>query len=228
MGQFDWLASAFDTTVFTVFDTETTGLEPRSCRVVEAGGLRFDEQGVIARFNTLINPETTMPSEVTKINGITDEMLKGQPVAAVVFPDFLHFIGKTILIAHNASFDINFINAELSRLSLPPLQNRVIDTLLLAKDVFPGLPKYSLQQLAIRFGINAKDAHRAEDDARVCMELFLVCVKALKERCPKTDSSQPVLEPVSQAQSQSRYDPLEDIMEEPDDGDLFTEDDLEQ
>lgn len=228
MGQFDWLASSFDTTVFTVFDTETTGLEPRLCRVVEAGGLRFDVRGVIARFNTLINPISPMPAEVTKINGITDEMLKGQPVAASAFPDFLHFIGNTVLIAHNASFDINFVNAELARLSLPPLQNRVVDTLLLAKDVFPGLPKYSLQQLALRFGIQAKDAHRAEDDARVCMELFLVCIKALKERNPQATSAQPALTSVSQTETRSGYDPMEETMDENDYGDLFTDEEIEQ
>lgn len=187
MSQFDWLVEASKHTVFTVFDTETTGLEPKTCRVVEAGGIRFDSRGVIARFNVLINPDTPMPPEVTKINGINDAMLKGQPNAAKVIPDFLHFIGNSVLIAHNAPFDINFINAELSRLGQPPLKNTVVDTRIFAREIFPGLPKYALQDLASRFGINAKDAHRAEDDARVCMELFLVCLNELKRRNPHLD-----------------------------------------
>lgn len=198
MSQFDWLIAAFPSTVFTVFDTETTGLEPKNCRVVEAGGIRFDARGINSRFNVLINPGAPMPAEVTKINGITDSMLKGQPDAAKVMPDFLRFIGDSVLIAHNAPFDVNFINSELSRLSLPPLRNRVIDTRIFAKEMFPGLPKYALQDLALHFGIQALDAHRAEDDARVCMELFLICIEELRKRNPhaaqktQPDGAQPL------------------------------------
>ena len=182
MGQFDWLATSFESTPFTVFDTETTGLEPKHCRVVEAGAIRFDAMGIKARFNALINPGTPMPPEVTKINGITDGMLKGQPDAAGVLPDFIRFIGDSVLIAHNAPFDISFINEELARLGKPALKNRVIDTRIFAKEMFPDLPKYALQELAVRFGIQAIDAHRAEDDARVCMELFLVCLGRLRDK----------------------------------------------
>ncbi len=184
MTQYDALLSSFSKTVFTVFDTETTGLDPKSNRVVEIGGIRFDSRGIVSRFSVLINPKVPMPPEVTKINGITDAMLAGQSESKTVLPDFMRFIGNTVLIAHNAPFDVNFINEDLSRLALPPLTNKVIDTRLFAKEVFPDLPKYALQELALRFGIEAKDAHRAEDDARVCMELFLVCMKKLREKNP--------------------------------------------
>lgn len=182
MTQYDWLASDWGKTVFTVFDTETTGLDPKPNRVVEIGGLRFDSKGIISRFNVLINPGMPMPAEASRINGITDTMLTDQPTTAEVIPDFLRFAGDSVLIAHNAPFDISFVNEELSRLGLPSLQNKVVDTRILARDIFPGLPKYSLQDLAIKFGITAVDAHRAEDDARVCMELFMVCVEKLREK----------------------------------------------
>lgn len=185
MSQFDWLVASFPKTVFTAFDTETTGLDPRQNRVVEIGALRFDSRGINSRMNILVNPDTFMPSEVTRINGITDAMLAGQPKAAQVIPDFLRFGGDTVLIAHNAPFDVGFINEELLRLKLPPLRNRVLDTRIFAKEIFPGLPNYKLQDLAQRFGIESIDAHRAEDDARVCMELFLVCLEKLKEKNPK-------------------------------------------
>jgi len=191
MGQYDWVAGAFPTAIFTVFDTETTGLEPKQCRVVEAGAIRFDRRGVISRFNVLINPGSPMPPEVTKINGITDDMLKKQPDASKVLPDFLRFIGDSVLIAHNAPFDVSFINEELARLGLPPLKNKVIDTRIFAKEMFPDLPKYALQELAVRFGIQAIDAHRAEDDARVCMELFLVCLARLNERLGTANDTAP-------------------------------------
>lgn len=184
MGQYDWVVSELNTLSFTAFDTETTGLDPVSQRIVEIGGIRFDSKGPRSRFNTLINPGTPMPSEASRINGITDAMLAGKPEAAIAIPDFLRFIGDSVLIAHNAPFDINFVNGELGRLRLPRLTNKVVDTRLFAKEVFPGLPKYALQDLAVRFGIQALEAHRAEDDARVCMELFLVCVQRLKELKP--------------------------------------------
>ncbi|HNY15987.1 MAG TPA: exonuclease domain-containing protein [Treponemataceae bacterium] len=184
MSQFDWLVAAFPWTVFTAFDTETTGLEPKLNRVVEAGAIRFDSIGVSARFNALINPMVPMPSEVTKINGITDAMLKKEPPSGEVLPDFMEFIGDTPIIAHNAPFDVAFINEELSRLGKPPLKNRVIDTRIFAKELFPSLQSYRLQDLARHFSITAIDAHRAEDDARVCMELFLVCLARLKETRP--------------------------------------------
>lgn len=184
MSQFDWLVAAFPWTVFTAFDTETTGLEPKLNRVVEAGALRFDSIGVSARFNALINPMVPMPPEVTKINGITDAMLMKEPPSAEVIPDFMEFIGDTPIIAHNAPFDVAFINEELSRLGRPPLKNRVIDTRIFAKELFPSLHSYRLQDLARNFSITAIDAHRAEDDARVCMELFLVCLARLRETRP--------------------------------------------
>ena len=185
MSQFNWLITSFSDTVFTAFDTETTGLDPKSNRVIEIGGIRFDSRGIRSRFNVLIDPKFPIPPEVTRINGITDAMVAGQSESKKVLPDFLRFIGDTVLIAHNAPFDINFINEELIRLGITTMKNKVIDTRIFAKEVFPGLPKYSLQELAVKFGIEARDAHRAEDDARVCLELFLNCMDKLREKNPK-------------------------------------------
>ena len=172
MTSYDWLAAVYDTAAFIAFDTETTGLDPASGRIVEIGAVKFDRRGVIARYNVLINPEMPMPEEAGKVNGITDEMLKDKPLIADVFPDFFDFIGTGVLVAHNAPFDINYVNAELKRLEKPPLTNKVIDTRIFAKEVYTGLSSYALQDLAVQLGITALEAHRAEDDARVCMELF--------------------------------------------------------
>lgn len=242
MGQFDWLATSFETTPFTVFDTETTGLEPRLCRVVEAGAIRFDAKGIKARFNALINPGTPMPPEVTKINGITDAMLAGQPDAAGALPDFIRFIGDSVLIAHNAPFDVSFINEELARLGKPALKNRVIDTRIFAKEMFPDLPKYALQELAVRFGIQAIDAHRAEDDARVCMELFLVCLKRLREKLgvqagqnvaeasgANAPDATAVIQPLAGAEgAKTAQHPSVTAIEEPEQEDLFGDDFAEE
>ena len=172
MTSYDWLAAVYDTAAFIAFDTETTGLDAAVGKIVEIGGVKFDRRGIIARYNVLINPQMPMPEEAGKVNGITNAMLKDKPVIAAVFPDFLEFIGTGILVAHNAPFDINYVNTELARAEKPLLTNKVVDTRIFAKEVFPGLSSYALQDLAVQFGITALEAHRAEDDARVCMELF--------------------------------------------------------
>lgn len=173
---FNWLQEAFDTEIFTAFDTETTGLEPSLERVIEIGAIRFDKNGIIARYNVLINPQRPILAQVTKINNITDAMVKNEAPFSGIVSDFISFIGKSILIAHNAPFDLSFINAEFARLSQAELQNRCIDTIPFAKTEFPQAGKYSLQFLAQYFHIDVKNAHRAEDDARVCMEIFLKCL----------------------------------------------------
>ncbi len=172
MSTYDWLATIYNECTFVAFDTETTGLKPDENRVVEIGAIKFDATGIVSRFSVLIDPECPMPEAAGAVNNITDDLLKGQPLFKDVAKDFLHFIQNTVLVAHNAMFDIAFINAELKRCKIGKLSNKFIDTLIFSKEVFPRLNSYKLQELAKRFEIVAFEAHRAEDDARVCMELF--------------------------------------------------------
>jgi len=171
--------------VFVAFDLETTGLDPRKDHIVEIGAVKFDKNGPVARYSVLINPGVPMPPEAEKINKISDEMLKGKPSLDEVLPDFLRFIDGTALAAHNAPFDCGFINEKLkkspgnpgaiSRISPFP----VIDTLILARELFPGLRSYSLQNLAGELRIKPTLAHRAEDDARLCMEILVRCMEQM-------------------------------------------------
>ena len=192
---YDWAIKAYaGGAVFTAFDLETTGLDPRLDKIVEIGAVKFDRQGIIARFSVLINPGVPMPAEAGKVNNITDQMLRGKPSLDEVFPDFMRFILDTTLAAHNAPFDCGFINEKLKERwerkssaqgldfgggagpwapPFPSLPNPVADTLVFAREAFPGLRSYSLQNLAAELEIPARDAHRAEDDARLCMEIFL-------------------------------------------------------
>ncbi|MCA1949836.1 MAG: 3'-5' exonuclease [Treponema sp.] len=232
MGTYDWVRDLLfgdppaeaGRTTFIAFDTETTGLEPKTDRIVEIGAVKFDSLGPIGRFSVLINPGIPMPAEASRVNGITDEMLSKQPPIEEVLPDFLSFIGSGVLVAHNAPFDLSFINAALARLwaaaedrekrafdqpSLldeeepgqkahideerplwkPPcaaLPNRVVDTRIMAKELIPGRYSYKLQDLAEYLQIKALEAHRAEDDARVCMEVFLKCAQLI----PNTSTGQ--------------------------------------
>ncbi|MGP1454999.1 MAG: 3'-5' exonuclease [Treponema sp.] len=184
MTSFDWLAAVYDTAVFTAFDTETTGLDHQTGRVVEIGAVQFDMRGIIARYNVLINPQMAMPEDAQKVNGITDEMLSDKPIFIQVEPDFSCFIQGSVLVAHNAPFDVHYINTELQRIGLPLLSNKVVDTRIFTKELYPGLQSYALQDLAMQFGIQALEAHRAEDDARVCMELFMCMLTQFLKKDP--------------------------------------------
>ena len=188
MESYDWALEAYrDGAVFTAFDIETTGLDAQKDRIVELGAVKFDRQGPISRFNVLINPGIPMPPEAGRVNNITDEMLAGQPSLEAVFPDFLRMIQGTVIIAHNAPFDCGFINQNLKESygraggawipPFPTLPNKIADTLVLSRRVFPGRASYKLQELAAFLKINTVSAHRAEDDARICMEIFIACVQ---------------------------------------------------
>jgi DNA polymerase-3 subunit epsilon len=219
MGSYDFIPAVYrDKGVFTAFDLETTGLDPKQDRIVEIGALKFDKRGPVSRFSVLINPGIPMPAEAGRVNNITDEMLRGKPSLDQIFSDFIGFIGDTILIAHNAPFDCGFINEKLKdrfegsgkreedpaqgsllddpgedpegekhwKAPFPSLPNRIVNTLVYAKEVFPGRYKYNLQDLARSLGIGSVDAHRAEDDARVCMEIFVRCVEESPKSVQKT------------------------------------------
>jgi DNA polymerase-3 subunit epsilon len=101
---------------FTAFDIETTGLDPKQDRIVEFGAVKFDNRGIISRYAVLINPGIPMPPEAGRVNNITDAMLAGKPSLETVFPDFLRLVKNTVIIAHNAPFDLGFVNEKLKTL----------------------------------------------------------------------------------------------------------------
>ncbi len=165
--------------VFVAFDLETTGLSPQLDRIAEIGAVKFVDGRETARFGTLVDPEMAMPPGAAAVNGITDAMLAGKPTIREALPDFLKFAEGAVLVAHNASFDLGFVNSAMGRLGRGRLANDFVDTRVMAQRAFPGRANYKLQSLAVDLGVKALDAHRAEDDARVCLELFQACLKQL-------------------------------------------------
>ena len=172
--------------IFVAVDTETTGLHAEDDYIMEIGAVKFNCGGAVGEpFSSLVKPPVSINPFLTKLTHITDAMLQDAPSANSVLPEFLRWLGgkEPLLLAHNAPFDLYFINAELDRLNLPPLKNLVLDTLPLSRWAYPALAKegtegsYKLQSLASRLGIKAVAAHRAQDDARVCKELFERIIK---------------------------------------------------
>ncbi|MBQ0052099.1 MAG: 3'-5' exonuclease [Treponema sp.] len=158
---------------FCAFDTETTGLKPSTERLIEIGAVKFNKDGILGSMGTLINPGIPIPARATEINHITDQMVSDSPTEAEVIPQFLEFSKDTILVAHNAQFDLRFVNSVLERQEKPILPNKAIDTLIFSRWVLPDNEHWTQVFLAQQLGIEVRDAHRATDDARVCMELFI-------------------------------------------------------
>jgi DNA polymerase-3 subunit epsilon len=160
-----------------LFDTETTGLEPgQGHRVIEIAALELINDLPTGRsFHRLIDPERDIPGDATRIHGITLQHLRGKPRFAEIAEELLAFFGEDRLVAHNAPFDFAFLDAELSAMSRPRLDpGRMVDTLVLAKTRFPGLPN-SLDALCRRFGIDlsARTTHNALLDCKLLAEVYV-------------------------------------------------------
>lgn len=154
---------------FVVFDLETTGFSPRYDEITEIGAVKIENGRIIDRFSTFVNPLRPIPPKIVELTNITDEMVSDAPTVDVALPLFEDFIGDSILVAHNASFDSRFIEFRRKDKANYP----TIDTLLLAQCLDLQVKNYKLATLAKRFGINLQGAHRAVNDAEATAELFL-------------------------------------------------------
>ena len=160
-----------------VLDTETTGLDPlQGHRVVEIGCVElWNHLATGKTFHVYLNPERDMPSEAAMVHGLTEEFLADKPVFSELADDFLSFIGDSQLIIHNAAFDMNFLNAELTRCGYKRLPNeRATDTVMMARKKFPGAPA-SLDALCKRFGVDlsTRKLHGALLDSQLLAEVYL-------------------------------------------------------
>lgn len=164
---------------FVVFDIETTGLSPLSCKITEIGAVLVRKDEVLAVFNTFVDPEVPIPPEITKLTGIDDEMVKGAPKTEEALSQFLDFIGNRMLVAHNASFDISFIRKAAADCGLP-FSNAYLDTVSMSRFVNPDLKKHKLDTIAEYFGLGDFNHHRASDDAEMCARIFYRMVDKLE------------------------------------------------
>ena len=160
---------------FLAFDLETTGLFPIACHIVEFGAVRFRWDGSeLEWFEQLVDPECPIPPSVSQIHGITDTMVRGKPTVTEVLPRFIEFLGgtDTILLAHNATFDLGFLGIALTKLGheFPP--HPIIDTLDLAHACLGGLYSYRLEDVAIYLGVADVEDHRALSDSRLLARVF--------------------------------------------------------
>ncbi len=157
---------------FVVFDLETTGFGA-AAGITEIGAVKVEHGEFIDVFSSLVNPGCPIPYAVQCLNGITDAMVARAPRFSRLLPAFLSFLGEDPLIAHNASFDCAFLYREAEKLGIA-IPNPVVDTVKLARRVWPGLPSYKLTYLTDYHGIAQEEAHRAWCDARATARLYLM------------------------------------------------------
>ena len=162
-----------DDTTYCVFDLETTGISFRTEKITEIGIMKVRNGEVIDSFETFVNPEKPIPMRVQEITHITDEMVKDAPTIEKIMPKVLEFFGDSVLVAHNADFDTSFIKYNCDRMGLK-FDNTYLDTLRLAKDLFPDYKKYKLGIIAENLGIKVEVAHRALDDVDTTVKVFNV------------------------------------------------------
>ena len=167
-----------------IFDLETTGLSASMERITEIGAVKIRDGMVIDSFDTFVNPEKSIPGMITQLTGITDAMVKDAPLEAEALEKFFAFCGdNTVLVAHNATFDMSFLRQAMIRSKIKkPLAS--LDTLAMARAMYPELKKFKLDILAKHLKVEQLNHHRADDDARVLAEIFLKMMAKLQEEKP--------------------------------------------
>ena len=169
---------------YTVFDVETTGMSPVRDRIVEIAALRIDLDGTQSRFSSLINPGRLIPYAASRVHHITDAMVADAPPFEVVGPQFMAFAAGTILVAHNARFDLGFLQESLVRCGMMPWEGKTLDTLRLVRSVYPGLSSCKLQDLRVTLDLECENgtAHRAGSDVEWTAVLLRKTLTTLLEK----------------------------------------------
>ncbi|MBN2912613.1 MAG: PolC-type DNA polymerase III [Coprococcus sp.] len=166
---------------YVVFDIETTGFSAVTDRIIEIGAVKVEDGKITDKFSTFVNPKRPIPFRITELTSITDEMVISSPDIETILPQFIEFIGDAVLVAHNASFDVGFIEQNCKRQKIEA-DFTYVDTVALARVLLPALNRFKLDTVAKALNISLENHHRAVDDAGCTAEIFVKFVQMLKER----------------------------------------------
>lgn len=159
-------------TTYIVFDIETTGLSVTQNKIIEIAAIKMEEGKEVDRFATFVNPHVRIPYNIQQLTNINDDMVKNAPNVEEVLPQFVDFAGDAVLVAHNARFDVGFVNGKLKEMGQPEMENPVLDTLELARMLFPTLKNHRLNTLAAKYKVSLENHHRAIDDTIALGEIL--------------------------------------------------------
>jgi len=178
----DALAQPIAETTFVVLDLETTGFGASASGIIEIGAARICNGRVIEEFEQLVNPGTPLPPFITRLTGIDDTMLADQPPIGAVWPRLRAFLGDAVLVAHNARFDLSFLDTTALCYDGAPLPNPHLCTIKLARRLLPQVRKRGLDALAAHFTIPQADRHRALGDVRITVEVLFHLMESMRTR----------------------------------------------
>ncbi|MDQ3634293.1 MAG: exonuclease domain-containing protein [Acidobacteriota bacterium] len=170
-------------TNFVVFDLETTGAKTPPCRITEIGAYKIVNGKISDSYDTLVNPECPIPPFITGLTGISDSMVKNAPKFGEVVSDFMEFIGDAVLVAHNAHFDLRFLNHEIAKIHEDyRVGNPHLCTVQLSRKLLPFLINHRLHTVAEHYSVFIKNRHRATDDAFATAKIFEDFLLKFEER----------------------------------------------
>lgn len=179
-GMFDAIDKlGIDEAVFTFIDVETTGLSPRAARVCEVAAINFRGAERVGTLAELVNPGLPIPPEVTRIHGITDSMVKDSPSFSGVAPRLLAMLENSVIVAHNAEFDLGFLTAEFERVGLKFPKLHVVDTLTIARKSWK-FKSNRLGNIAAELNFSNENWHRALSDVEMTRKIFGHFISAFK------------------------------------------------
>ena len=170
---------------YVVFDLETTGFSLIKDKIIEIGAVKVENGVITDKFSTFVNPKVPIPFKITNLTGITDDMVMEAPDIETILPQFLEFVGDAVLVAHNASFDVSFIEQNCRYQDITP-DFTSVDTVAMARILLPTLSKFKLNVVANALHISLENHHRAVDDAGATAEIFVKFVEMLRARNIKT------------------------------------------
>jgi DNA polymerase III epsilon subunit family exonuclease len=168
--------------MYTVIDIETTGLSKYNNRITEIAAARVVDKEIVESFQTLVNPEVHIPSFITQLTGIDNQMVRDAPVIEEAIPSFTRFLGKDVFVAHNATFDFGFLSHNLKQHHAQDLDNHTLCTRKLANRLFPELPRKRLGDLCSHMNVHNHQAHRAMGDVQATVQVFNNMLDVLKSR----------------------------------------------
>jgi DNA polymerase-3 subunit epsilon len=169
----DDLSAPLYEVTFAVVDVETTGGGPQTCSLTEIAAAKFRGGDCLGTFATLVDPCDTIPPFITSLTGITNDMVRDAPSVPGVLAAFVEFVHGAVIVGHNVSFDLAFLNAALQESDRPPLDNLVVDTLALARRLAAEeIPNCKLGTLAAALELEHRPAHRALDDVMATVDLL--------------------------------------------------------
>ena len=169
------------TDTFVVFDIETTGFSPVKNKIIEIGAVKIRDGEIADHFSVFVNPKVPIPYEITQLTGINDEMVVDAETIEEILPKFVEFCEDAVLVAHNANFDMSFINENIRRQKMK-VSYTYIDTLGLARVLLPGQAKHTLDAVCKTLKISLENHHRAVDDANATAQMFIQFMDMLKAR----------------------------------------------